>query len=284
MKPYKFKSLKSYSSPEWMADSKKKYRQVFDRGETTYIYSELAFHNKQFDREDWEAIVHLKAFQKPVSLDRDPISVIPKELCNLDKKLTVSRDQDVIYVREGWGNNTPGKYWLEGEYFWEAFIDNEKIGRHDFFVSDVGVVSPQNNPYFSIETVKFYEGGNTDGNLENKKYYREFNGKETRFVWLEFRGINHVNKDWRAELIFQFYDSAHQLKGRTIEMKKVFPNQQTFTITSGWGSNHVGTWYPGSYTLEVVFMDTLIGVYPFTVGDNFIEDKSSPFPPMDWKL
>ncbi len=30
-KPYKFKELKAYTSTEWLADNKKKYRQVYDR-------------------------------------------------------------------------------------------------------------------------------------------------------------------------------------------------------------------------------------------------------------
>ena len=46
---YKFKDLKVYASTEWLADNKKKYRQVFDRFETTYVYAELSFFNKYFE-------------------------------------------------------------------------------------------------------------------------------------------------------------------------------------------------------------------------------------------
>ena len=42
---WKFRDLKIYASTEWLADNKKKYRQVFDRHETTYIYAELSFYN-----------------------------------------------------------------------------------------------------------------------------------------------------------------------------------------------------------------------------------------------
>ncbi|MEM1328520.1 MAG: hypothetical protein AAGI23_21370, partial [Bacteroidota bacterium] len=51
---YKFRSLKVYSSTEWFADNKKKYRQVFDRHKTGYIYAEFSFHNKLFDQYNWE--------------------------------------------------------------------------------------------------------------------------------------------------------------------------------------------------------------------------------------
>ena len=49
LKRWKFRELKIYASTEWLADNKKKYRQVFDRHVTTYIYAELSFYNKHFD-------------------------------------------------------------------------------------------------------------------------------------------------------------------------------------------------------------------------------------------
>ncbi len=47
---FKFKELKIYSSTEWLAENRKKYRQVFDRHSTTFIYVELSFFNKFFDQ------------------------------------------------------------------------------------------------------------------------------------------------------------------------------------------------------------------------------------------
>ena len=61
-KNYKYHELKVYSSTEWLADNKKKYRQVFDRYETSYVYAELSFFNKLFDREIWEVEITLKCF------------------------------------------------------------------------------------------------------------------------------------------------------------------------------------------------------------------------------
>lgn len=66
---YKFRELKVYASTEWLADNKKKYRQVFDRYETSYIYAELSLYNKYFDLQDWEADIQLKCF----SLDRKSV-------------------------------------------------------------------------------------------------------------------------------------------------------------------------------------------------------------------
>ena len=273
---HKFKSLKTYASTEWLADSKKKYRQVFDRGETTYIYAEFAFFNKLFDEEDWEAQINLKAFVQPK--DRRQKA---KELCDINAPKSISKDQNIVYVREGWGNDKPGKFWVEGTYYWEAYIDDVKVGTQRFYVYDVGKVTADENPYISIEQVRLYEGGNTDGNAKDPKFYSEFNGKDTRFIWIEFKAINKLNKPWNAELIFNFYNDARQLKGRTVELKKVTKSQNSFTVTSGWGSDHKGTWFPDNYTVEIVFMDTLIGIVPFTVGTEFMEGETNLLKPDD---
>ena len=74
-KNWKFKELKIYSSTEWLADNKKKYRQVFDRLETSYIYAELSFHNKQFDLDDWEVNVELRCYT--VKKQRKELCILP---------------------------------------------------------------------------------------------------------------------------------------------------------------------------------------------------------------
>ena len=102
---FKFKELKVYSSTEWLADNKKKYRQVFDRFETTYVYAELSFYNKQFDLEDWEINVELKCFA---------LKKGKKEICNLPLTKKVSRYDNIVYIREGLGNKSEGAFWKKG--------------------------------------------------------------------------------------------------------------------------------------------------------------------------
>lgn len=263
---HKFKSLQTYSSTEWLADSKKKYRQVFDKSETTYLYAEFSFFNKLFDEEDWEARIRLKAFFEP-SGD----NLTRKELCNIEVNKSVTKDLNIVYVREGWGNDKNGSFWKEGDYSWEAYIDDQLISTQWFYVYDVGNVSMNDNPYLSIDSVSMYEGGNGDSLPGSSKFYSEFHNTETRFIWIEFKAINKLSKPWMAELVFNFYNDARQLKGRTLELKKVGEKDTHFTVTSGWGSDHKGTWFIDNYTVEIVFMDTLIGIVPFKVGDAFVE-------------
>jgi len=92
---YKFNKVNVYSSTEWMANSTKKYRAVFDTNETTFIHSELAIYNKLFDEQDWEASFKLKCFL----LDGKNRT----ELCSIDSKKTISKDENIVYVRESWG-------------------------------------------------------------------------------------------------------------------------------------------------------------------------------------
>ncbi len=261
---YKFKGLKTYASIEWLAESKKKYRQVFDRHELSFIYAEFAFYNKLFDEEDWTARINLKAFARP----NDPYKA-PEEICDIEVSKPVSKDQNIVYVREGWGMEKQGSFWKEGEYYWEAFIDGVKAGSRSFFIYEVGTVTPRQNPYLEISSAQLYEGSNTDGNNQSPSYHTEFQDQATRFIWVDLRLKNKLNKHWKAELIFNFYNDARQLKGRTEELINVSAEQPDIRVTSGWGSDHKGTWFRDNYTVEIVFMDTLIGVIPFRVGENF---------------
>ena len=126
---HKFKALKTYASTEWLAESKKKYRQVFDKNEITYIYAELSFFNKLFDEEDWDAQIQLKAFSQPA--DRRKKGT---EMCSIDIPKAVSKDLNIVYIREGWGMEKKGMFWKEGTYYWEAYIDGTKVGTQQFYI------------------------------------------------------------------------------------------------------------------------------------------------------
>ncbi len=262
---YKFRDLKVHSSDEWMADGTKKYRKVFDRYETTYMRTELSFFNKLFDEEDWEASFRLKCFFINGSQKN--------ELCNLDQKRKILKEENVVYVRDAWGNATLGAYWLRGDYVWEAYVDEVKIGEAKFYVEDVGKVKIGENPYFEIESVKLFEGDGQGSTQPVKKYLNKFSQKDTRFLWGEFNFKNKTQKDYYAEIIFNFYDDALQPKGKNSVLKYVTANTagQIYSLYPGWGSDAPGTWKEGRYTMDAVFMDTLIATIPFEVGNSFEE-------------
>ncbi|MEM6765993.1 MAG: AAA family ATPase [Bacteroidota bacterium] len=262
---FKFRALKSYASAEWLAESKKKYRQVFDKSEINAMYAEFSFFNKLFDEKDWEADIVLRAYEQS-----KPSDII----CELPVKKNIPKEQHIIFVREGWGTEQGGKGWKEGSYCWEAFVDNESVGKHPFYIYEVGTIDPHNNPYFELEAIKLFEGANQDGKKKKPTYYSTFHDKETRFVWVELKATSKLKKEWMAEIQFMFYNGSRQLKGVTTELQKIGKRQNKISVTSGWGSDYKSSWYADSYTVEVVFMDKLLGVIPFRVDDHFIEGES----------
>jgi len=263
-KKFKFRELKVYASTEWLADNKKKYRQVFDRYETTYVYAELSFYNKYFDEEDWEIEVELKCF----SLKKGR-----KELCSLPFRRKVSKYDNVVYIRERWGNKNEGVFWKKGTYYWEAWIAGEKVATKYFYIEDAGKDAlPGENPYLEVQSLKLYEGPYDDVTEDDRTYFKSFSAEETRYIYVEITLRNrNVNKIWQCELFTKFYNDARELKGQVVRLQRIEKRDEVIRITAGWGSNVKGSWRRDRYTAELVFMDRLLAVIPFEVGDEFEE-------------
>ncbi len=264
-KNFKFKSLKVYASEEWMANSTKKYRMVFDRMETTYIWAEFQFFNKLFDEGAWEATVGLKAFQV--------FGTEKTELCKLESKRPVTIEDNIVSVHDGWGNAEAGRFWQRGEYLWEAYIDGEFVGSQRFFIEDAGQVTPEVNPYFDVESVKLFPGP-FDLPAENtRRYVKKFKRDETPYIWIEFKWKNKIADGWNFEVFFNIYDDAHHLKASMNSYAYINPDSSgtLYTTAEGWGAQNPGSWQHDKYFLEIVFMDTLICTAPFEVGGEFEE-------------
>lgn len=268
VKNFKFRELKVYASTEWLADNKKKYRQVFDRGETAYIYAELSFFNKMFDVDFWEVSIQMKCY----SLQKGR----KKEICNLSFKRKVSKYDSVVYIREGWGNKNPGAFWKKGTYYWEAWIEGEREATKYFYIEEGETpITQENNPYLHLESLKLYEGPYDDVTEDDRTYFRSFSSEESRYIYSEviLRNSNQ-GKPWQCELFIKFYNGARELKGQVVRLQTIKKEEDYIQITAGWGSNIKGSWRPGIYTAEVIFMDYVMGIVPFEVGDQFEEGNS----------
>ncbi len=268
---FKFKDIKVYGSSEWLANGNKKYRRVFDSAETSYIYVELSFYNKKFDEEDWELPIALKAFAIKGG-ER-------KELCDIAFEKKVTKDTNIVTIHQAWGNKKIGFYWKSGEYEWEAYLDGQLVGKQAFWIEDVGVVNEEHNPYFIPISLKLYEGASDNVPVESRVYCKSFDGHNTRYIFVEFNFESTVPQPWHCELGFKFYNDAHQLKGETVEMLTIQDSSLPITVTSGWGANDRGTWFADKYTVEVIFMDTLVAIVPFEVGNVFEVGMNEAFMP-----
>ena len=138
---YKFKSLNTFCNNEWMVNNLKRYRTVFDKAEIDYVRCELALFNKLFDEEDWTAKVNLKCTNNVGNV----------EICNREVNITVKKDENIFYLRDGWGVEDKGTFWKKGDYTWKAFIDDVFIGEQIFHINDIGLVDNHHNPYLEIE-------------------------------------------------------------------------------------------------------------------------------------
>ncbi len=267
-KNYQFVEIKTYGSTEWLADNKKKYRSVFDKAEVGYVYCEFKFNNLQFKKEDW-----------PLKLNLKCIDENKKEICDLNCDRSVSINAQNVFIREGWGTRNSGGFWNKGTYKWEAWVDGELIAEKNFYVQDFGVVSGLGQPYFKIDSIKFYEGPDANVLIDSRRYYRTFHHQFTRYIWAELKADNLIQdvKYWTCELTFNFRTSGNLLKGTVTKLFFVYPQEPTFVLTVGWGSDIIGTWGKGSYYMDILFQDKLLASKNFNIGDDYIEASESDF-------
>ncbi len=266
-KRYKIKELKVYSSTEWLADNKKKYRQVFDRFCTSFIYAELSLYNKHFDVEDWDIEVELRCY----SLKKGK-----KEIARIPVKRKVSKYDAVFFIREGWGNKSDGVFWKKGTYFWEAWSEGEKLASKYFYVEEAGDdLSGEDNPYLEVESLRLYEGPYDDIIEDERVFYKKFSSEESRYIYVEIMLRNlHPDKSWQCELFIKFFNDAKDLKGQVIRLQRIEKKDDILKLSAGWGSNVKGSWRKDRYTAEIVFLDKLLAVVPFEVGEEFEEGIS----------
>ncbi len=259
---YIFRNLKVYSSVEWLADNKKKYRSVFDKNDVSYIYAEFSFFNLNFKKKDWDLKLEV------VCRDQNK-----NEICRLNCDRTISQNTNLIFVREGWGTHSTSSYWTPGTYTWAAEIDGVVVAEKNFYIQDVGIVTNKENPYFSIKSVHFYEGTFENIKEEDRKYFEQFSDQESRYIWAEITAVNKVRDIdfWSCEFVFNFLTESHLLKGSISKLMFVYEQDDEYKITVGWGADKPGSWLKGKYHLDIIYMDQLILQKDFHIGKDFVE-------------
>jgi len=259
---FKFKSIKVHNTNDWILGNRKKYRQVFDANVTKYIYVELAINNLMFAAEDWKITVNFKAFDQSNKL-----------LCDNKVEQTISKDTDIVYIRYSWGKPEPGVYWTKGSYRWEAWVDGVLLSTAHFYTVNEGEVTSDSNPYFELTSIKLYESPFETAPFGERNYLKTFNYLTTRYMWVEIEGDNLQNNKvpWMGEFIIRIRDAA----GDSIaEIYDLYNYNNTLTkvrFMRGWGSKEPGSWYEGSYVVEVSLLEKVLG----TVYVNFGKENET---------
>ena len=261
-KNYKVKHVKVFASKENLYLNAKKYRKVFDESESCYIYCQFGFYNKLFDEENWQADVSIVC----VNLKDN------SKLCELNKKISVNKDTNIFYVQEGWGTPTAG-WWKAGRYCWKVFLNNKFVGETFFYIVNGGIVTETHNPYFNVQSIKLFESSKAGKHLIERTYIKQFGYNQTKYINIELQLENlfHHQDYFPLELQFNFYNDTGQHKAYMEYFYEFTDNRKDIILDSGYGSDSGGYWYRDKYTLEVIFMDQLIAVIPFEVGDEHLE-------------
>ncbi len=268
-KNYKLKELGVYAWDRSVG-TKKKFRKLFEKAELNYLSTELCIYNKLFDEENWSMEIMLVAHK----LENGKHS---KKICEKKETVEVEKEDNIFRYSFGWGSDKRGSYWDAGIYEWEAFIDGDYIASAKFYIEDIGLVTSKNNPYLSIVSLKTYEAPNGDLDIDDRVYLKTFNVNTTRYIMGELKFTNQVTHEWHCEMFFNIYDDTGMQVGSSDSFFIVTPESgsgEDFTITAGWGATNKGTWIEDSYTMEVIFMDKVVAVIPFTIGDKEIERLS----------
>lgn len=268
-KRYKLKSLHTFAWDRTFSNLKK-FRRVFDRHELNYLSVSLEFYNKLFDEENWKTTVTFKAFV----LDGEKKG---EEICTSTKEYEVSKDKNILMYEYGWGNDEYGKFWTKGDYVWEVYIDDVLVGTTNFRVEEVGRVSTSNNPYFEIVSLKTYEAPKGDVKEPERAYLKQYDKNKVRYVMAELKLHSKLSYKWDCELFFNFYDDTGLLVGVSDIYHVVTPDaneDEVSIVTAGWGNAEGNIWINDNYRIEVVFMDTVVAMIPFKVGDEQIERLS----------
>ncbi|WP_038028814.1 AAA family ATPase [Thermonema rossianum] len=268
-KNYKLRDLRCYASRNALMGNQYEYRRVFEASEVNYLYAELSFFNKLFDEEDWACDCVLKAYRIK---NNEKI-----ELCSIDIHREVRKEENIVYVREGWGTPEYGAFWKRGDYLWEAFIDGELVASQKIYVEEGGKVTPGNNPYFDIESLRFFNGPYSLDDLAGgkRRYLTQFASDKTQYIWTELTLRNKQTRSWYCEIFFNYFDDAGQLKGSVSDLLYVAPGTTTFYSLAGWGNNTPGSWLPDNYRVEIVFMSELVAVAPLRVHET-VEVEGEP--------
>lgn len=261
---FKLKHIKVFSSKENLFYNNKKYRKVYDEQEAGYIYCEVSFYNKLFDEHDWEANMRLECINMATGA----------EVCNLKKTVAIEKDKNVFLVREGWGTPAPG-WWKQGKYIWKTYINEQEVGQSVFYIVNAGLVKGGENPYFSIDNIKLYQSPRTGMPFGERVYQSKFKSDETHFINIELHLKNYLTHEamFPLELQFNFYNDAGQHKAYVEYFREFTDKREKIVMDTGYGSALADYWYPDRYTIEVVFMDELVAVVPFEVGnENLVQE------------
>jgi len=259
-KNYKFKHFKTFLTGKWEGFNRI-YQRTFEEGQVDYIYAEIAFYNILFDEYDWKCKLKFV------------LESHGKELTSFEKEVNVSKGDNIFKDSFSWG--TPDKsFWKKGQYTWMVYVDDVFVAKNIIDINNKGIVTPKSNPYFNVQSVKFYNSPKADYvKPEDRKYLTQFNTKGAGYVAVELNVTSKSNEDEVIELICHYKDSANRIIGKSERhsvLRKKSNHQESFL----WGNATQTFWNEGDYTIEILFNDVVVASAPYKVGTVEVEGEA----------
>ena len=132
-------------------------------------------------------------------------------------------------------------FWKKGTYYWEAWIEGEKVSTKYFYIEDAGEpwIEPMKIPYVQLQSIKLYEGQYDDVVEGERKYLNTFSTEGSRYIYTEIILKNKIpGENWHCELFVKFYNQSKDLKGQVVRLHNVKKDEDHRCVIYGPVASH----------------------------------------------
>ncbi|MCB9235078.1 MAG: hypothetical protein H6581_25715 [Bacteroidia bacterium] len=256
-------SLKTYSSNEWMAFSRHKYRLVFIQERTGFIYFEAILRNLNYLRRDFQLNLVVVLQKRVYNARKDEF--LWEDVKRIDASREVAKTEAEIRVSQGYGTDKPNGYWRYGKFRYVAELEGKMIGDREFFVQDEAIFNDPDQPPFTIGPLEIWEGPEEFSPTTCVPIEQIGQSSDIRF--LHFRlPIRHLQKN---DLIAGVrYLLENDQGDRKIDYEKVTIVKGDCELDFFYGTASNGTWQPENYWLKIFLNEQLLCEQPLILPPN----------------
>ena len=265
------KHIKVYCDREPFIGEQKKYRTVFRREEAENMHVDITLNNILYMSGNWDANVMLILYASGSNENSLGVEY---------SKAAVSETDHECKLTACFSNLSldPGDYAITAAFYEsvspDATVEKDTIGTVGFHVVDL---PEEGVNCFSLENFSLYRRENDYEDISLNSPQSSFVLNGLVYIELNFSARNKLSFQWPAEFIVSLFDNTGMLKERHVQ-HDLFPasNEDYFHFIVLFGIGGQSYWRKGDYRVEVIFMNELIIVAPFTVGDKDLEACFDP--------
>ncbi|MDO6433085.1 ATP-binding protein [Flavitalea sp. BT771] len=255
---FTFQRIITYYMYEQFDQGRRKARRVFERSRVESASILVTLGNGQAGAENWIGDVTFKIVRIAEELEVIGSNTIRK-LVGHDMP-SVDFEMPLFPVSE----ELP----THGPYAVLVSVEEQTLVTHTFFVSNLGNVTINHNPYFSVNDVKVYNEEKTSTIGISKRSVSQFALSETGQVDVEVYLKNKIYEgSWFCELFVSCYTEEGELKEQQSVLQVIRDTDTDFTVSCRLGTGEENFWRPGTYRILVSFMETVVAECYISFGE-----------------